>query len=209
MQPTFIDWSYTEKPDPLCGSGATWSERVLAYSFAIFVTVMLMRYYESIDSPLISGWCFWAMVGVTFDIAGGVVANMLNSCKRFYHAPLQGGEAGTVRTLKNPIAFTALHVHPIIVSLIFGGEIIVGITWYVLLFMSAAITYVFPLYLQRPVASAFVVLSVMGSLYGPSYPEGLEWFVPCLFLKIVLGHGVQEEPYRPIPSSGRREGISI
>lgn len=198
MQPTLIDWSYSAKPDPLCGSGATWAERLLAYSFALGVTVVLMKYFEFNESPLIDGWRYWAMVGLIFDIAGGVVANMLNSCKRFYHAPLQAGESGTVKIFKNPIAFTAFHIHPILVSLIFYGDINVGITWYALLFMSTALTHVMPLYLQRPFASAFIVMAIMGSAYGPAYPEGLEWFIPCLFLKIVLGHGVQEEPYRPL-----------
>ena len=57
------------------------------------------------------------------------------------------------------------------------------------------------------------VFTVLIRVFNPAYPEGImlailfnyyvippitgfEWFIPALFLKIVYGHIVQEEPYR-------------
>jgi hypothetical protein len=42
-------------------------------------------------------------------------------------------------------------------------------------------------------------LVIIGNVYVVPAPPGLEWIVPILFVKVILGHLVREEPYRPEP----------
>lgn len=192
-----VDWSYSGKADPLAGTGATVSERALAYGFAALVTFGLVGYLRLEENPIAYGWRLALLVFFVFDVVGGVVANMLNSCKRLYHSPAQPDESRFIKIVKNPLAFTIIHIHPIIAAWAFYGEIWVGVFWYAALVLSAAVTLATPLYLRRPVATAFVVIASITSFYSLSLGAGLEWFVPCLFFKIVLAHAVREEPYRP------------
>lgn len=53
-----------------------------------------------------------------------------------------------------------------------------------------------PLYLQRPMALSPVAIFILINAYAFSTP-GLEWFIPFLFLKLLVSHLVHEEPYRP------------
>lgn len=54
-----------------------------------------------------------------------------------------------------------------------------------------------PLYLQRPVSMLIIVTALLINGYFVSSPTGMMWLIPVLFLKIVYGHTVKEEPYRP------------
>ena len=54
-----------------------------------------------------------------------------------------------------------------------------------------------PLYLQRPLALGLFASSFLPGYYIFSPTPGLEWFVPLLFLKLVVCHLLREEPYRP------------
>jgi hypothetical protein len=135
-------------------------------------------------------------------LGGGVVANGLNSCKRFYHSPVKPDEGALVRAAKNHRIFTALHLHPVVVYAIWTPDHLwVGLAWHILLLLSAGAVAAVPLYLARPAAFLLVgAVLVVQSDMVPSVPH-LEWLVPLLFLKIVLGHAVREEPYRPAGSS--------
>ena len=53
-----------------------------------------------------------------------------------------------------------------------------------------------PLYLQRPAAMGIIMLAILMNYYIAPPVAGFEWFIPALFLKIVYGHIVREEPYR-------------
>lgn len=173
------------------------SERLLAYGFAILVTLSLVTFLRLEDSPAAYGWRLWLLIFLVFDVLGGVVANMLNFCKRHYHSPPKPSEGGFARLVKRPMAFTLLHIHPIIVAWAFWESIWLGVGWYIALLLSVVVTLNVPLYLRRPIATAIVVTVSLISLYGLGYGEGLEWFIPALFFKIVLAHCVREEPYRP------------
>ena len=54
-----------------------------------------------------------------------------------------------------------------------------------------------PLYLQRPISMLIIVTALLINGYFISSPTGFNWLIPILFLKIVYGHTVKEEPYRP------------
>ena len=135
---------------------------------------------------------------ITADIFGGVVANALNSCKRFYHSPLKESEIGLTRLLKNPYFYSTLHVYPLLVALFYPpGNWLYGLVWYAALLISTVIAWQVPLYLQRP-AEFIITLAVIGNIYFIEPVHGFEWLVPLLFINIIYGHLVREEPYRPL-----------
>lgn len=191
-----IEWGYSGRADPICGTGATRAERLLAYGMATLFTgiVLVTNHYQG-ASP-VEGWRIALLAFFAFDIAGGAVANMLNSCKRFYHTGLKPSEGYGARLAKNSTLFTAVHVHPIIAAYFFHGNVVNAAVWYLLLQLSVALILALPLYLRRAGATAAIVLAVIGSQSFLPLGPGLEWFIPCLFIKMVLGHAVREEPYR-------------
>jgi hypothetical protein len=192
-----IEWIYSGKPDGFFGTGATAAEQGLVWGFGLLGTAILGWVAWAHSIP----WTWWQYVIaalLTLDVLGGVVANALNSCKRFYHAPLQPEETGFTGLAKNHYAFVALHVHTIIVGLLFGGlNLSYGIFWYAALLLSTVLLLNLPLYLHRPVALGLIMTAILVNLYVFHPVVGFEWLVPALFLKIVYGHLVREEPYRP------------
>ncbi len=197
MQPTPVDWRYTGRTDLFCGTGATPAERWIAHGMAGVATAVILAIDQAGERPIAQGWGIALLAFFAYDIAGGAVANMLNSCKRFYHGGLQSGEGAGARLAKSSTLFAALHIHPLLAALIFNGSTLNALVWYLLLQASVAATLAAPLYLRRPVAAAFTLLALLGSQSLLPLGAGLEWFIPCLFMKIVLGHAVREEPYRP------------
>lgn len=205
MQTAPIQWKYSGSADLLCGTGATRAERVLAYGMAALFTALILAMDYSRDAPVAAGWRIALLAVFAFDIAGGAVANMMNSCKRFYHGDLQPGEGGSARLAKNPRLFTAIHIHPIVAAYGFGGDVVNAVAWYGLLQAGVAVTLAMPLYLRRPAATVIILLALLANQSVLPLGAGLEWFIPFLFVKMVLGHAVQEEPYRPA-RSGRDPG---
>jgi hypothetical protein len=191
-----IDWNYSGKPDEFFGTGATVAERALVWTVGLFATGLLGWVVWSKSIP----WTVWQYLVaglLALDVFGGVVANALNSCKRFYHAPLQPEETGLTRLAKNHLLFTALHIHPLLVGFLFGGSWTYGLFWYLALVLSALVLLQMPLYLQRPAALGIILIAILLNLYILPPVWGFEWLIPALFLKIVYGHLVREEPYRP------------
>ncbi len=194
-----IDWTYTGKPNVLSGTGATSSEKILMWGAGILFTVILVL-AQLLREEIVWNWWQWGLFSIiAFDIAGGVTANSLNSCKRMYLSPLNDADTGSIRQMKNHWLFFSLHVHTIIVEALFPtGNLAVGITWYMLFLLSIWVTLSVPLYLRRPIAFTIIVLAVCVSFYFLPSAAGFEWLIPFLFLKNVYGHSVREEPYRPV-----------
>ncbi len=196
---THICWDYEGKPDPLVGTGATRAERSLVWVAGLATLAFYALIYKT--GRLDWSWWQYLIAGViALDVGGGVVANSLNSCKRFYHAPLQPNETGSVAAAKNHWFFVALHLHPILVWGLYGGGLRYGLAWYVLLLLGSAAVLETPLYLHRPVAMLGILLALLVNAYLIPPLVGFEWLMPALFVKIVYGHLVREEPYRPLPA---------
>ena len=195
-----ISWEYSGSTDPLVGSGATSAERLMGYGGAGVVTALLIWLSYTTSVPAISAWQWAVLLFFAYDIGGGAVANMLNSCKRFYHTTAKPGEGTFIRAAKNVRVFTAIHVHPIIAAAVLGGSVSNALVWYVLLQVSVWLVLAAPLYLRRPLATLLTVLAVIAASSLLTLGSGLEWFIPCLFIKMVMGHAVQEEPYAPAQS---------
>ena len=131
------------------------------------------------------------IAGFALDIAGGVVTNATGSAKRWYHRRGQG--------FWEHLGFVSVHLlHILLVGSLYLGF---DLEWILLasafLLAAAAAILAVPQYLQRPVAHAGYALGVLVSLYLLDAPRGLEWFLPLLYLKVLLSHLVREEPYRP------------
>ncbi|WP_226599601.1 hypothetical protein [Streptomyces violascens] len=70
------------------------------------------------------GWAWWQWalaVALVWDLAGGVVANGLDTVKVFYHSPLPSNTPKRVRVAHHPVGFTALHIQPTLIALVFPG----------------------------------------------------------------------------------------
>ncbi|MBE7534249.1 MAG: hypothetical protein HS124_00720 [Anaerolineales bacterium] len=192
-----INWEYSGKPDAMFGTGATAREQALVWLFGLSGAAVLGWMAWSRSLP----WAWWQyliFILIALDVLGGVVANSLNACKRFYHAPIKPEETGFTARSKNHIIFAVFHIHTIIAGLVFGSmNWEFGIFWYLVMLASVVLVLRTPLYLQRPLAMGLIMTAILINQYIFPSVIGLEWLIPALFLKIVYGHVVREEPYRP------------
>ena len=191
-----IDWNYEGKPDELMGTGATKAEKIIAYLGGLIIPFVLA--FLGIYGIVHWTWWQWIIaIAIGADISAGAVANALNSCKRFYHSPIKPREE-KYRLAKNQIFFTALHVYPLIIWLGFDRtNWLFAVIWYTLLLFSTWVIGRTPLYLQRPASIIIVLIVILANAYFITPIPGFEWLAPLLFIKIIIGHAVREEPYRP------------
>lgn len=191
-----VTWDYSGRADALVGTGATAAERALGYgSAAVLTLVILGADLLRADPVAQAGWQVALLALFAFDIAGGAVTNMLNSCKRLYHSAPRPEDGAVLRALKNPRLFTALHVHPVLIVWAFGGSLAHAAIWYILLQVAVWGVLAAPLYLRRALATAVSMLAIIGAPLALPLGTGLDWVVPALFVKLVLAHAVREEPY--------------
>jgi len=189
-----IDWQLPRPPyslhDRLIGPGATRGELVLQWTAAIAAATVF---------PLLAVFNEWSwspfqliVAGLlALDVAGGVVTNATSTAKRWYHRPQ--------RTVRDHLLFVLLHAHPFLVVWLFGtGEWRFATVGYGYMIIAAIILIVLtPLHLRRPVAFLAVGSGIILSIYGPVPPPHFEWLLPLLYLKVLAGHLLREEPYRP------------
>jgi hypothetical protein len=192
-----VNWNYAGKADFLLGTGATQAEQTLVW-IAGLAGVSLYGYLYLTHAFNWTVWQYLLAGVIAFDVVGGIVANSLNSCKRFYHSPAKPGEPRYSPLLRNHLAFAALHIYPLLVAVLYGtGNYFYGIAWYGFLVVGALIVLKAPLYLKRPLAFLLIAFALLINLYLIQPIHGFEWLVPALFIKILYGHLVPEEPYRP------------
>jgi len=199
-QKVHIDWQYEGATDYSAGTGAYPTERMLAMLAALVVPGFVIYL-------IVSGQVDWNVLQVivvmlmAIDISGGLVANALNSCKRFYHTPPKPSEGRLGVILKHPVVFSLLHVHPIVAGLLLDEwNWLYGVSWYGFFLVAVGMVLFAPLYLRRPLAMLWIMIAVLVNFYVIVPVEGLEWLMPLLFIKIIYGHLVREEPYRKLPS---------
>lgn len=192
-----MNWKYPQPRaglagewDKFIGPGATSAEVGLGLAFsALWMGAVLM--YAAWQQLGWSGWQMLAAGLFAFDLAGGIFVNAMSSAKRWYHRAGQGRW--------QHFGFTAAHVvHIAVATWLFRGMewvYFIGMSAYLL---AAALLILWtPLYLQRPVAMSLFALSIPFSLLIFHPTRGLEWFIPFLFLKLLVSHLLREEPYRP------------
>lgn len=193
---TRINWKYEGKPDFVNGTGAYFEEKLLAYGASLIIPAFLMSFVATGQVDW-NPWQIAIAILLAFDVGGGVISNTLNSGKRLYHSPVKAEEGRLGKVLKNKWLFSFLHLHPIVVYALFDDhKLSLGILWYTLFLASTAIVMSTPLYLKRPVSMLLMLLGILVNFYLIAPVPGFEWLMPLLFLKIIYGHLVKEEPYR-------------
>ena len=194
-----IDWDYPEPRkgflgewDKFIGPGATKLELIITLGVSVLGGLAVLLY--SLLSPDVN-WGVGKIIVATIlalDLAGGVVANASSPAKRWYHRKEQG--------FWKHMLFVSVHVYPILIGLWYRDlDWVYSLVIYGYLLISSMIVLVIPLYLRRPTSFVLFAVTIIFNWYVFSPTPGLEWFIPVLFLKILLGHIVKEEPYRPIP----------
>lgn len=123
---------------------------------------------------------------IAFDIFGGAVANSTISAKRWFHRPGQGQLA--------ILAFVAVHLlHFMLVGCLFRSmDWTFVLATYSLLMAATVVVLNTPCTLQKPVAVLFICIAVATTSFYFSPTPGFDWFVPLIFIKLVLGHAVAE-----------------
>ncbi|KLV04607.1 membrane protein [Photobacterium aquae] len=189
-----INWHCKGKFNFTSGFGATRSERMLANYGAIIAPVGL---YFAVWQDL--GWSVLQIIVASLlalDMVGGVITNSLGSMKRFLHTDQPLALNGFSKWVGSKFLFPAMHFQLFVVPLCFDTGWSFAFFWYGMMMVSLVCVHVLPMYLQRPVAMLVVMLSIMLA-QCVSVPVGLEWLGPIFIIKLVLAHGVREEPYRP------------
>ncbi len=123
---------------------------------------------------------------IAFDVIGGAVCNATDTTKRWYHRP-------SARA-KDHLGFIALHgVHIAVVAWLFRGD---DFDWHFALVLSgwllvsALIVIRSRPRLKSPVAIALTLAGMATAFHTTGPTPGMEWFVPALFMKLLIGHAV-------------------
>lgn len=188
--------------DRFVGPGMRWQENALVIGSgtagAIFTAWALAAQGVGI-------WLVVLGAAIALDVIGGAVCKTTETTKRWYHRP------GV--TVAQHVSFISIHLlHIGLVAVAFRGEgfdAVYAVSVSACLIAATFAVLATPSRLKLPVAvvfSLFAIGLVLGVL-GPT--PGLEWFVPALFVKLLIGHLVpyatlchtvdrdQEAPGRP------------
>ncbi|NOH98736.1 hypothetical protein F0226_18435 [Vibrio sp. 99-70-13A1] len=189
-----INWNCEGKFNFTTGFGATKTEIMIA-SYATFIVPVIL-YFFAWDSL---GWS-WLQVIVasvlTLDMIGGVLSNSLSSMKRFLHTDQSLELTWLGKLVGSKFLFPMIHFQLFAIPLCFDIAWSYAFFWYGAMMSSIVFIHFMPMYLHRPIALLIVMLSIILSNIMTS-PLGLEWIAPIFMIKLVLSHGVREEPYRP------------
>ena len=175
--------------DTFIGPGATRGETrliLLAGVGGVLVALGAARRAGVAWSP----WQWLLALAMALDMFGGAVANATSATKRWYHRPGQGPGQHLV--------FVAVHVYPFLVAWLYRGhDWGYGLLIYGYLLLATLILLGTPLYLKRPMALTLYLLGLAIPWLLLSPTPGLVWFVPLLYLKLIVCHLVPEAPFRP------------
>ncbi|AHC14075.1 hypothetical protein [Salinispira pacifica] len=190
--------------DQLTGPGPEQAELVLQFGAAVLSAGAAGIWYASRSSGPV--WLLAVTIFLAFDIGGGVITNATSTAKRWFHRQ--------DRSAWSHMAFQMAHLlHIAVVSFLYGDA-----RWTLLLILSGAliagsgIVLLTPLYLKRPAAFGLYGAMVVLLPRLAEVPAGLEWFIPLFYLKLILGHLLPEEPYRPgsnLPGPGRESATQV
>lgn len=201
MQSAIRSWS---PPEPRAGLAGEWDKFIGPGAARAEVALILIVAVGSGLAMIVFWWLrpldwTWLQVMVAtllaIDLAGGVVANATTAAKRWYHRAGQG--------VRQQMVFVTVHV----VEIFLVSWLFLGLDWlYFGLGTAFLLTAAFaivrsPLYLRRPVSLALYGLGLLVAIYVLKQPEGMEWFIPILYLKLLVSHLLPEAPFSPAGTS--------
>lgn len=176
--------------DQLTGPGATPAELVLQFIPAVIAAVLAPLNAVSIEAD----WSTTQLALISLlalDLVGGVLTNATGAAKRWFHRQGQGP--------LNHFGFVFLHLfHIALVAVVFRNwdtKYFVLVSAYLLI--ASFLVIHSPLYLQRATGLGLFALGLIGSNFLLEPTQGLEWFLPLFFLKLLVAHLIFEIPFRP------------
>lgn len=200
-----IDWNCPGVFNFTTGFGATKAETAIANYGAFLAPILLYALsWRHLD---------WSVLQIvvasilTLDMIGGVLSNSLGSMKRFLHTEQTLELSWLGKLVGSKFLFPAVHFQLFAVPLCFDVAWSYAFFWYGAMMVSIFVIHLLPLYLQRSVALLIVMMSIIIGPIAFVAPAGLEWLAPIFMIKLVLSHGVREEPYRPAHSEGAERGV--
>jgi hypothetical protein len=166
--------------DRLVGPTATRAEQALTIAFATLATAVVCGYV--IVAGLGWSWLQLLVVAVlVFDVAGGITANATASGRRWWHRP--------GLSERDHFRFVAAHLHPFVLAALFAGVTWAGAaTIYGYLLVATAVVLRVDPSIRRASTLVLVALWLLVAPYAAVMPVGLEWFVPLLYLKLLVSH---------------------
>jgi len=192
-----INWQCSGKFNFTTGFGATKAESMIANYVAFIAPVILYFFtWRELD---------WSVLQIvvasllTIDMIGGVLTNSLGAMKRFLHTNQQLDINWLAKLVRTKYLFPAIHFQLFVIPLCFDIAWYYAFFWYGIMMLSVVFIHFMPMYLHRAVALLVVMFSIILAQLLPA-PIGLEWIAPIFIIKLVLSHGVREEPYRPTSS---------
>lgn len=196
MKNVNIDWTCNKDEFSFTtGCGATKAESMLANYASFLAPVFLyVLSWRNLD------WSILQLVIVSFlliDMIGGVLTNSLNSMKRVLYSEEKASFSKIAQFVNSKYLFPAIHFHLFIIPIYFNVTFVYAAFWYLFMLSSVVVVHNIPLYMQRPIAMLIIMLSIIVNSSLFVLPAGIEWLAPIFMMKLVLSHGVREEPYRP------------
>jgi len=177
--------------DKFVGPGATGAEENLQVILGGLIAVGGIALFWLAQGAAASIWQWLFVLVLALDIGGGIVTNSTSAAKRWYHRSGQGRSKHFMFVATHLIHIVLMALlfadGPLVYSLVLGGMVIVGTL--VLLWT--------PLYLQRPLAVGLAMSVIMAGQLPLFDIAGLNWFIPALMLKLILGHALKEAPFQP------------
>lgn len=181
---TRINREYHGKENFVSGTEAIKQEKPLTKLSLLIVPLYLLLRGLKIDIEWnLLQWAIALIVAV--DVRSSIITNALYSYKLFYHTPLSEKDSTITKKIKNRTIVTALHIHPIIVGLLYSHSIIWGMFWYSLLNFSVWFVERLPLYLKKSISMAIIMVGILINLFIIPPPTLFEWLIPMLFIKNV------------------------
>jgi hypothetical protein len=175
--------------DTFIGPGATPAESRLIWLTAVGGGVLAFFAARN-DGVTWTPWQWLIALLMALDLFGGVAANASSATKRWYHRSGQGS--------RHHLTFIAYHIYPFLVAWLFrDGDWTYAVLVYGYLLLAAVLLLQTPFYLKRPTALALYLLGMTIPWLLISQTAGLIWFVPVLYLKLIVCHLVPEAPFRP------------
>ncbi len=174
--------------DQFIGPGATTYEMLLQFIPACFALVAQLYYSIFYTSQSTLQILLGSML--TFDIVGGILTNSTPSAKRWYHRKSQ--------TFWNHFQFILLHlVHICLVSFLFysSHSLLLCLFHACFLLLSSLCILFTPLALQRTVSYLWYTIALVCNIQVLPSPNGMQWFFPLFYFKLLVSHLVKEEPY--------------
>lgn len=166
-------------------------ENVVGYAGGV-VAIALYTYFFIIQLCSWTWWQYILAIIISFDVAGGLVCPHLYSSIRSYSNPFEQidrEDPSVMQILKQDWIYRLIHIHPIIVQLCFSSINCwhIGVFWYLILQLSAAVALTVPLNLQQSISMLLCLIPLIFNYYFIQPVGGFEWLIPALFFKVLNG----------------------